>query len=186
MKRFFLLGLFSFCCFLLRAQNAKNDYVWLRGDTYSIKMFKDWLPPTSAKEYGEPFRENKVECETTTFIRINPHRVDRCGTTISITELKGCRDYRNLYKRDSLRVLSNRQVVKKNYNLVNGGNVKRIVTLVYKADRHPETGELSILKQVNWYLQGRTNVYYISFTSCSMLVELLPQIKMIVASLNEK
>ena len=55
----------------------------------------------------------------------------------------------------------------------------------YKAERHPETNELSALQKAEWYLQGRENVYYISFTSCSLFLELLPQIKDIVASLKE-
>ena len=29
----------------------------------------------------------------------------------------------------------------------------------YKAERHPETNELSALQKAEWYLQGRENVY---------------------------
>ena len=63
--------------------------------------------------------------------------------------------------------------------------LKRWLLLRYKAERHPETNELSALQKAEWYLQGRENVYYISFTSCSLFLELLPQIKDIVASLKE-
>ena len=75
------------------------------------------------------------------------------------------------------------KVIYKSVNSKNG--VKKMAFTSYKAERHPETNELSALQKAEWYLQGRENVYYISFTSCSLFLELLPQIKDIVASLKE-
>lgn len=185
MKKIILIigGLFS--CFLVSAQIVDKEFTLLEGDTYSVKMLKGWLPPTSAKEYGEPFRR-KGKYETTTFLRVNPKRKDRCGASVEITEIKGCRNYLDVFQRDSIRLASNERVIKVRYEPISGGNIKRMTVLVYKADRHPETNELSALQQVNWYVQGSANTYYISFSSCTMLLELLPRIKMIVASLKEK
>lgn len=148
-------------------------------------MFKDWLPPTSAKEYGEPFRK-KGRYETTSFTRVKPNSKDGCGASIVITEIKGCRNYLDIFQRDSVHWASAKEVAKVRYEFVNGSRIKRVAVLVYKAERHPETNNLSAMQQVDWYLQGENNAYHISFVSCFMLLELLPQIKNIVTSLKEK
>ena len=89
-------------------------------------------------------------------------------------------------KYETTKFMTDTTQVKVIYKSVNSKNgVKKMAFTSYKAERHPETNELSALQKAEWYLQGRENVYYISFTSCSLFLELLPQIKDIVASLKE-
>lgn len=184
MKTIILFGLSLFSILLVSAQKAEKEYVLLKGDTYTIRMFKSWLPPSAVKEYGEPFRK-KGKYETTSFVRVNPVRTDRCGTSITVTEIKGCRAYIEVFQKDSLRWISSKNIIKVEHSLTNGTNIKRITVLTHKANRHPETKELSALQQINWYLQGKRNTYCVSFTSCTSLLELLPEVKTIVASLDE-
>lgn len=54
----------------------------------------------------------------------------------------------------------------------------------YKAERHPETNELSALQRLNGICRG-VKMYIISVLRLARVLELLPQIKDIVASLKE-
>jgi hypothetical protein len=101
-------------------------------------------------------------------------------------EIQKCASFQEIFKEDSIWASTDTTQVKVIYKSVNSKNgVKKMAFTSYKAERHPETNELSALQKAEWYLQGRENVYYISFTSCSLFLELLPQIKDIVASLKE-
>ena len=102
---------------------------------------------------------------------------------MTIIEVQNCKCYQEIFERDSVSALADATRVKVIYRSINGR--KKMIVSSYKADRHPETNELSALQKVEWYLQGNKCVYYISFSSCSMFLELLPQVKGIVASLKE-
>lgn len=119
-------------------------------------------------------------------MRVYSKRRDRCGAVLTIMEIQKCASFQEIFKEDSIWASTDTTQVKVIYKSVNSKNgVKKMAFTSYKAERHPETNELSALQKAEWYLQGRENVYYISFTSCSLFLELLPQIKDIVASLKE-
>ena len=69
----------------------------------------------------------------------------------------------------------------------NAAKVKSAVVLIYKADKHPETGQNQILRIKNWYVQGRSNTYVVSFatTENQIWYEELPEMEKIVLSLKE-
>ena len=137
------------------------------------------------KIYGV-FVEDEDHIYVFKFMRVYSKRKDRCGAVLTIMEIQKCASFQEIFKEDSIWASTDTTQVKVIYKSVNSKNgVKKMAFTSYKAERHPETNELSALQKAEWYLQGRENVYYISFTSCSLFLELLPQIKDIVASLKE-
>ena len=159
----------------------------LRGETYVIEVPKGWKRPSAVHSCNdEPLKRVNGKYETTKFMRVYSKRKDRCGAVLTIMEIQRCASFQEIFKEDSIWASTDTTQVKVIYKSVNSKNgVKKMAFTSYKAERHPETNELSALQKAEWYLQGRENVYYISFTSCSLFLELLPQIKDIVASLKE-
>lgn len=183
MEKFILLVV-SVCFYLsAAAQKSEPKYTLLKGKTYTMNMFKDWIPPTGVTLSDQRLRKRKYE--EWTFMRVNPKRRDRCGSTLTITEIKGCKSYYEKYREDSIRRASSDFYVKLVYQRLNKNNVRGIVSSAEKADRHPETHELSSLQCIEWYLQGEKNTYHISLCSCAMLLELLPEVEKLVFSLKE-
>ena len=167
-----LLLSFLFCAQVV-AQVSQPHGDLLRGETYVIEV----------RSCDEPLRRTREGYETTKFMRVYSKRKDRCGSVLTIIEVQNCKCYQEIFERDSVSALADATRVKVIYRSINGR--KKMIVSSYKADRHPETNELSALQKVEWYLQGNKCVYYISFSSCSMFLELLPQVKGIVASLKE-
>ena len=163
MKWMILIFLNFLFCAQLVGQVSRPDRNLLRGETYVIEVPKGWKRPSAVHSCNdEPLKRVNGKYETTKFMRVYSKRKDSIWASTDTTQVK---------------------VIYKSVNSKNG--VKKMAFTSYKAERHPETNELSALQKAEWYLQGRENVYYISFTSCSLFLELLPQIKDIVASLKE-
>lgn len=182
MRKFILLVI-SVCFHLsIAAQKSEPKYTLLKGKTYTMNMFKDWIPPTGVTLSHQRLRKGKYE--EWAYVRLNPQRRDRCGATLTITEIKGCKSYYEKYREDSIQ-RTNDDCIKLIYKRLNKNNVRAIVSSAYKADRHPETHELSSLQYIEWYLQGEKNTYHISLCSCTMLLELLPEVEKLVFSLKE-
>ena len=152
-----------------------------------IEVPKGWKRPSAVHSCNdEPLKRVNGKYETTKFMRVYSKRKDRCGAVLTIMEIQKCASFQEIFKEDSIWASTDTTQVKVIYKSVNSKNgVKKMAFTSYKAERHPETNELSALQKAEWYLQGRENVYYFSFTSCSLFLELLPQIKDIVASLKE-
>ena len=187
MKWMILIFLNFLFCAQLVGQVSRPNRNLLHGETYVIEVPKGWKRPSAVHSCNdEPLKRVNGKYETTKFMRVYSKRKDRCGAVLTIMEIQKCASFQEIFKEDSIWASTDTTQVKVIYKSVNSKNgVKKMAFTSYKAERHPETNELSALQKAEWYLQGRENVYYISFTSCSLFLELLPQIKDIVASLKE-
>lgn len=161
-KILFLLSIM--CCVHSSAQ--KVAYAKLHGDTYVMDMIKGWEPSTGEKLHKKPARRPIKGYETTQITRIRPKdSIKDMGASITIMEFKGCKSYRLIQKQDSLDYLNMYSINSAIWSVLNSTRVKRSVVLVYKADKHPETGQNQILKIKRWYVQGKSNTYVISFAT---------------------
>lgn len=183
MKKIILFVISGCFCLSLLAQKGETRYSLLKGKTYSIKIFKDWVPPTGVTESDQRLVKRKYD--EWSYVRVNPQCADRCGATLTITEIKGCQSFYEKFREDSIRRTFDKTSIKVVYKRLNKNNVKAMVSSALKADRHPETNELFSLQNVEWYVQGKKNTYHISLVSCSMLLDLLPEVEKLIFSLKE-
>lgn len=184
--RCLLLLLGIVCCVHIDAQ--KVSYVKLHGDTYIMDMIKGWEPSTGEKLYKKPARRTIRGYETTYVSRVRPKcSIKDMGASISVMEFKECKSYKVIQKQDSLDYLNTHSIDSANWSVPNAAKVKSAVVLIYKADKHPETGQNQILRIKNWYVQGRSNTYVVSFatTENQIWYEELPEMEKIVLSLKE-
>lgn len=165
-------------------QNSEK-YITLKGDTYSMLVFADWVPPTGVTPEMEPRRFTMHNFEVTSYHRLPPLTVkgDRCGSVLKITEFKGCHSCLDIMRKDSISelFLATNIVCMP----VNDGNIKYAMSVVTKPTRHPETKEFETLRFYNWYIQGEKNCYCISISGCSLFKEFFPKVKLLVKSLKE-
>ena len=163
----------------------KTKYVTMSGDTYTIQMFRDWVPSTGVTEKMGPHRFKILGYEATTFLRCAPNNIrkDQCGSVLKVTEIKGCKSSLEILKIDScsLSALDCNIVCHRS----SGEHVKYVMSVVTKPHRDPDEKEASSLKIINWYIQGQNNSYCISVSGCKMFADVLPQVKALVNTLKE-
>lgn len=167
--------------------NGQNGdkYVTLKGDTYSMLVFADWVSPTGVASNMEPRRFTRYNFEATSYHRLPPLSLkgDRCGSVLKITEFKGCHSCLDIMRKDSISELSLATNIV--CMPVNEGNIKYTMSVVTKSNQHPETKEWETLRFYNWYIQGKNNCYCISISGCSMFKQFFPKVRILVNSLKE-
>lgn len=121
--------------------------------------------------------------ETTWTTRICP---DNDGS-IAITEFKGCKDFKQIQKQDSLGYIKNKQVRTIAWATSKVNNAKYSVDVSYHPTAHPETGKKEELRIRNWYVCKKNNAYLVSYatTSASAWKKWLPEMEKLVTSLQE-
>lgn len=177
----FLIGIM--CIGSVYAQQVK--YVKLHGDTYSINMIKGWVPSTGEILNKQPSRRKIAGYETTCISRICPDY----DISISITEFKKCKFYKQIQKRDSLGfVNSKKQLCSVCWSLPKKGKVKRTVDFTYNPVKHLETGKMETLRIKRWYIQGKENIYLVDFAStvASAWNQWLPEMTKLLESFQEE
>ena len=129
-----------------------NKYVTLKGDTYTMLVFADWVSPTGVTSNMEPRRFTRYNFEATSYHRLPPLSLkgDRCGSVLKITEFKGCHSCLDIMRKDSISELSLATDIV--CMPVNEGNIKYTMSVVIKSTQHPETKEWETLRFYNWYI----------------------------------
>lgn len=173
------------CCSTMSNGQNSDEYVTLKGDTYSMLVFADWVLPTGVTPQTDLRRFRMYNFEVTSCHRLPPLSVkgDRCGSVLKITEFKGCYSCLDIMRKDSIgdSFLATDIVCIP----VNDGNIKYAMSVVTKPTQHPETKEWETLRFYNWYIQGKNNCYCISISGCSMFKQFFPKVKLLVKSLKE-
>lgn len=158
----FLAGLA--CCISGIGQNA--SCIRVEGDTYSMDMPAGWELCTSEQMSGKPMRRNIAGYETTCMTRICPNHSQ--GVSVSVLEFKGCKDYREIQRRDSLLFASHTDFYKTAvWSKPGTAMTRQSVVLTCSPVKHSETGDNIYMKMKKWYVQGQGNVYLIDFVSSS-------------------
>lgn len=153
---------FLFCAQLV-GQVSRPDRNLLRGETYVIEVPKGWKRPSAVHSCNdEPLKRVNGKYETTKFMRVYSKRKDRCGAVLTIMEIQKCASFQEIFKEDSIWASTDTTQVKVIYKSVNSKNgVKKMAFTSYKAERHPETNELSALQRLNGICKG-VKMYIIS------------------------
>ena len=154
----YFLRIILLCCLFIHPADIFADQ-WLKGDTYTMKIFDGWVPSTTEKIEGKIGRRKIGRYNVTYTSRINIK--ETCS--VEVLEYLNCKNGISVLQRDSLIYKESkkyRTIVwkKDNFSLRN-------VELHSIPERHPETGELESLKQKKWYIQGEKSLYVVIFSA---------------------
>ena len=136
----YFLRIILLCCLFIHPADIFADQ-WLKGDTYTMKIFDGWVPSTTEKIEGQIGRRKIGRYNVTYTSRINIKE----SCSVEVLEYLNCKNGISVLQRDSLIYKESkkyRTIVwkKDNFSLRN-------VQLHSIPERHPETGELESLKQ---------------------------------------
>lgn len=134
----YFLRIILLCCLFIHPADIFADQ-WLKGDTYTMKIFDGWVPSTTEKIEGKIGRRKIGRYNVTYTSRINIKE----SCSVEVLEYLNCKNGISVLQRDSL---------------IN-------VELHSIPERHPETGELESLKQKKWYIQGKKSLYVVIFSA---------------------
>lgn len=167
------------------ADAQKTAYVKLAGDTYTIDMIEGWYKCTGEILAKGPARRKIGKYEITWTTRICP---DNDGSSIAVTEFKGCKDCREIQRGDSLGYANDKGIRKVCWAASNVKNVEYSVDVLCEPTTHPETGKKEELRIRNWYVCGKNNTYLVSYaaTTASAWKKWLSEMEKLVVSLREK
>lgn len=154
----YFLRIILLCCLFIHPADIFADQ-WLKGDTYTMKIFDGWVPSTTEKIEGQIGRRKIGRYNVTYTSRINIKE----SCSVEVLEYLNCKNGISVLQRDSLIYKESkkyRTIVwkKDNFSLRN-------VELHCIPERHPETGELESLKQKKWYIQGKKSLYVVIFSA---------------------